>query len=123
MAEATDPALARTFFERAWAARTSDYEAAIAAHYLARQQPSPGETLRWNLLALQHAEAVGDSRAEAFLPSLLLCAGKAHEDLGHVVEARELYRRARARLDVMPGGSPYLDMIARGVAAGLARVG
>ena len=52
------PAEARRLFELAWAARRDDYDAAVAAHFLARHQPTPEETLRWNTLAVQHAEAI-----------------------------------------------------------------
>jgi hypothetical protein len=39
---------ARALFEQAWAARTDDYDACVAAHYLARRQDDPAEVLRWN---------------------------------------------------------------------------
>ncbi|RGC68468.1 hypothetical protein C5N14_13190 [Micromonospora sp. MW-13] len=37
--------------------RTDDYDACVAAHYLARQQDDPEEILRWNQEALRHAFA------------------------------------------------------------------
>ena len=51
---------ARKLFERAWAAATDDYDACVAAHYLARQQDHPEEVLRWNREALDRADAVAD---------------------------------------------------------------
>jgi len=58
MAADGTPAEARRLFERAWAARRDDYDAAIAAHFLARHQPSAADTLHWNALAVRLAEAV-----------------------------------------------------------------
>jgi len=64
------------------------FEASVAAHYLARQQPSAEETFRWNKEALERADAAGDGRIEAFYPSLYLNMGKSHEDLGDLGGAR-----------------------------------
>ncbi len=44
---------ARASFEVAWAARRDDFDAAVAAHYVARH----ADDLAWNLLALRHALA------------------------------------------------------------------
>jgi hypothetical protein len=73
---------ARALFARAWAERKDDFDACIAAHYLARHQPTPEAILEWNQLALNHADAVGDDRVQAFYPSLYLNLGHAHEVLG-----------------------------------------
>ena len=64
MAMEGSPADAMRLFEEAWASRTDDFEAAIAAHYVARHQPTPADTLHWNALAVHHAELVLDRRAE-----------------------------------------------------------
>src|SRR5688500_12732661 len=58
MAAEGTPADARRLFERAWAARRDDYDAAIAAHFVARHQATPADALHWNALAVRHAEAV-----------------------------------------------------------------
>ncbi|MFI0785470.1 hypothetical protein ACH4Q6_07735 [Streptomyces lydicus] len=57
-------------FQRAWDTATDDYEACIAAHYLARHQKSPEDTLRWNQECLDRADRVGDERVRGFYPSL-----------------------------------------------------
>jgi hypothetical protein len=88
------PAAARAFYQQAWEAHTDDYEACIAAHYLARFQDSPAETLRWDQAALDHAEAVKDDRARDFYPSLYLSLGNAHEQASHPLEADKYYRLA-----------------------------
>lgn len=47
-----------------------DFDASVAAHFVARRQATPQATLEWNERALQHAEAVDDRRVAALLPSL-----------------------------------------------------
>src|SRR3954468_20783044 len=76
------PAEAMQLFEAAWAARSDDFEAAIAAHFVARHQPTREETLHWNALAVQHAELVSDGRAAELLASLYLNLADAHDKLG-----------------------------------------
>ena len=49
---------ARLLFQEAWDRCQDDYEASIAAHFLARHQPTPDACLQWNARAAQHAEAV-----------------------------------------------------------------
>ena len=82
---------ARILYQQAWGASTNDYEACIAAHYVARFQESPQETLRWNQLALEHADKVKDERVKDFYPSLYVNLGHSHEVLGNQVEARKYY--------------------------------
>lgn len=82
---------ARKLYQQAWQAHTDDYEACIAAHYVARFQDSPEDTLRWNQAALQHANAVNDDRISEFLPSLYLSLGRSYENLGDADEAERYY--------------------------------
>ncbi|TWE22654.1 hypothetical protein [Prauserella muralis] len=67
------PAEARTLFERAWQAATDDYEACVAAHYLARHQPTPEDTLHWNQVCLERAD-----RVAGFHASLHATLARAH---------------------------------------------
>ena len=62
---------ARLLFTQAWENSTDDFEACIAAHFLARHQENPQDTLRWNQEALARAEAVGDDRVSDFYPLAL----------------------------------------------------
>lgn len=78
------PAIARRLFEQAWGARRDAYDAAVAAHFLARHQATAEGTLTWSALAVRHAEAVPDGRAAGFLASLYLNLGDAHAALGDV---------------------------------------
>jgi len=85
---------AQRLYQRAWTIATDDYEACIAAHYMARHQASPEETLRWNQIALDRAEAAGADRVGEFYPSLYLNLGHSYEILGHPIEAQHYYDRA-----------------------------
>ena len=85
---------ARHLYRQAWDAATDDYEACIAAHYVARRQADPQETLRWNQEALARAGAINDDRVDAFYPSLYVNLGHAHEVLGNQIEAAHFYKLA-----------------------------
>lgn len=111
---------ARQLFLQAWAQRQDDFEACIAAHYLARHQAPPA-MLHWNQVALDHAQAVGDERVAGFYPSLYLNLGWSYEQLAHLVDAADCYAQAAARLDHLPPG-PYADVVRTGVSAGQARI-
>ena len=84
----------RRLYQRAWDAHTDDYEACIAAHYVARFQESPEETLRWNQIALERANLVHDERVREFYPSLYLNMGKSHAALGYLAQAQKYFHLA-----------------------------
>jgi tetratricopeptide (TPR) repeat protein len=112
---------ARDLFEQAWAASQDDFEACVAAHYLARHQESPAEMLRWNRAALEHARSAGDDRVRGFYPSLYLNLGWSHESLGDREEAGRFYDLAARCLDELPAG-PYRDTVEDGIRAGQKRI-
>ena len=114
MAMEGEPADAMRLFEQAWAARSDDFEAAIAAHFVARHQPTAAETLHWNALAVQHAELVSDGRAAGFLASLYLNLADAHEKVGEREPAATAVKRAAMHLEVIPAGG-YRELIALGI--------
>ncbi|WAL67058.1 tetratricopeptide repeat protein [Amycolatopsis cynarae] len=113
-----DAALARDLFRRAWDAATDDYESCVAAHYLARQQDSPEETLRWNRISLQAADRIGDERVRAFYPSLHGNMGRAYAELGDPERARRHYEQAAQRLGDLPPGQ-YGDWVRHWIAGAL----
>lgn len=87
---------AREFYRQAWSLAADDFEACIAAHYVARFQDSPQQTLAWNLESLRRADAIGDERVAAFYPSLYVNLGHSYEVLGEVDEAQRFYDLAAA---------------------------
>ncbi|MGR3934909.1 hypothetical protein [Streptomyces sp. BRA346] len=109
---------ARDHFRQAWDAATDDYGKCVAAHYMARHQPTPAETLRWNQECLDRADAVGDDRVRGFYASLHVNMGGAYAELGDMVTAREHYVRAAAHIGDVPPGS-YADWTRFGIADGL----
>jgi hypothetical protein len=88
---------ARNLYWQAWELARNDYDACIAAHYVAQFQQDPQDIFHWNQTALVHADKVQDDRAKEFYPSLYLNMGRAHELLGNHIEAKYYYDLA-ARL-------------------------
>lgn len=109
---------ARALFQRAWDTARDDYEACVAAHYLARHQPTPDDRMRWNAECLARAEKVGDDRVAAFYPSLHLNLARDHADRGDPARARAHYEQAAAHLDTLPPG-PYTDWTRYAIVDGL----
>jgi len=87
-------AQARDLYRQAWEAARDDYDACVAAHYMARLQDNPAQALNWNEIALARAEALGDDRMSSFYPSLYVNLGRSHELLGHTQQARKYYQLA-----------------------------
>lgn len=115
------PEDARTLFLQAWDRAANDYEASIAAHYVARHQASAEERLRWNRVAVERADRAEDDGVRLFYPSLYLNLAHSYEETGDRGEAARHYNRAAACLEDLPPG-PYTDLVRRGVQAGLERV-
>lgn len=114
------PGRARDLFEQAWASARDDYERCVAAHFLARQQPTPRARLEWNERCLQLAERVGDGRVDGFYPSLHLNLGRDLEELGEPSQARTHYAAALRQAEPLED-TGYLRMIRAGAQAGLTR--
>jgi hypothetical protein len=112
---------AAKLYQDAWDARTSDYEACIAAHYVARVQSTPSDVLHWNSEALRFAESANNSELGQFFPSLYLNLGKSHEDLKNLTDAKKFYLLAEEAAGVLPDGE-YAATVKRGIRAGRERV-
>ena len=115
-----DPEGARRLFAEAWDTAGDNFEACIAAHYLARHQPTPQDELWWNEESLRLAEAVGDRRVAYFFPSLWLNVGRSHEVLGHAADAKQYYDLAAAGAEALPVNR-YGTIVRDGAAAGQQR--
>jgi tetratricopeptide (TPR) repeat protein len=83
-----------SLYQMAWESAHDDYEACIAAHYVARHQTNPQDKLRWNEEALARANAVNDDRVTSFYPSLYVNLGHAYEMLGNRSKAKRYYKLA-----------------------------
>lgn len=82
---------AHALYQQAWESAQDDYEACIAAHYVARHQSTPEATLQWNQIALERADAVGDRRVQEFYGSLYLTLGHSYELVGDPETAQRYY--------------------------------
>lgn len=90
------PADAQRCYQEAWDLRQTAVDACIAAHYVARFQPSVQEELRWNQIALEAAQAAGKEQTLEFLPSLYLSLGNSYEKSGNDPEAQKYYALSAA---------------------------
>ncbi|NVJ06944.1 hypothetical protein HUW63_17040 [Myxococcus sp. AM001] len=115
------PEEARACFQQAWEVATDDYEACIAAHYLARHQPTLEDTRHWNQVSLDRARTLDDDRVRPFFASLHLNLGKCAEDRGDFATARAHYQQAVDALPHVPEG-PYRNVVEQGLGAAIARV-
>lgn len=113
---------AARLFAQAWEESQNDYESCIAAHYVARHQPTVERTLWWNQEAIDRARRVSDGSADGFFASLYLNLGKSYEDLGNRIRAGELYQCAAEKLSVVPAGA-YRDIVQEAIDRGFERVG
>ena len=112
---------ARRLFAHTWTTSTDDFERCVAAHYLARHQASPAETLHWNQESLTRARLVSDDRVRDFYPSLYLNLGRSYEDLGQHDEARRYYDLAAESAGGLLADG-YGAMVRRGIRDGQRRV-
>jgi hypothetical protein len=80
---------ARRMYQEAWDVATDDYDACVAAHYIAHLDPDPSQALLWNLEALERARRVPDLTAE-FLASLYVNLGRSYELAGDRTHAEPL---------------------------------
>lgn len=109
-------------FNQAWALASNNFEAFIAAHYMARRQLSLADKLKWNLESFYLANKIEGDGMNKYLPSLCLNVGKSYEDLEQIAEATYYYRLGAEYTDMLKENS-YGNMIKSGLTAGLQRVG
>jgi len=114
MAIEGDASAALRLFEQAWEARCDDYDASIAAHFLARHQATVEDRLAWNVRAAHHAELVADDRARELRASLYLNLADAYLATGDATEARAAIGRAAEALEDLPMGG-YRGFVKRGI--------
>lgn len=109
------PDEARALFEQAWAIRVDDFDASVAAHFLARHQSSAADTLHWNEVALRHADALTDDRVHSLLPSLCLNLADSYLTAERIDDARVIADRATRALEGLPEGG-YTELVRGGIA-------
>lgn len=119
--EAENREEAQGLYRQAWSEATDAYGKFIAAHYLARVQPSVVDKLRWDETALTMALQTDNAEIEGAFPSLYLNIAKGYEDLNDLVNARRHYQLALSFSGQLKDDG-YGNMIRSGIAAGIERV-
>ncbi len=109
-------------FKQAWESASDNFEAFIAAHYMAHRQLSLEEKLKWNLESYHLANRIEGDGMKKYFPSLCLNVGKSYEDLGRIEEATQYYQLAADYADTLYE-NPYGNMIKSGITEGLKRIG
>lgn len=109
-------------FQKAWSLAENDFERFTAAHYVARNQKDPVDSLKWNMDALMYARAINNDGSTGHYPSLYLNIAKSYETLGDIPAAHQHYQNAATYADILPA-NPYGDMIKSGINEGLKRTG
>jgi hypothetical protein len=112
---------ASVLFMQAWHQGQSDIDFCIAAHYVARHQKNPEDTLHWNQVSLSHAQAVNDEQILGFYPSLYLNIGHSFEVLGDLYEAKRYYMMANASAEAL-ADDRYGSIVSGGITEGLQRI-
>ena len=105
---------ARALFQQAWDGHGSEYEASVAAHFLARQQSSLEDALLWNQRALDSALEASLDDIRGFLPSLYLNLAHSHEMLGQLDQAEHYLALGESRVAELPE-SPYGAVVRDGL--------
>ncbi len=105
---------AQALFQRAWSIRKDDFDASIAAHFLARHQADPAVALAWHQRALDYAAQADPASVREFYPSLYLNLGWSHEQLGEISQAQTNYCLGAAHLVDLPD-TPYSAVVRRGL--------
>ena len=109
-------------FLQAWAEAANDLEKFISAHYVARQQKSVNDKLKWDETALKLALEIDDADIKGIYPSLYLNVGKCYEDMDDLENAKNNYELALSFTKFL-GDDGYGKMIKGGIANGLGRIG
>ena len=97
---------ARALSLLAWREARTDFEACVAAHYVARYQERLSSQRRWNEEALARAEASDDERVRGLFPSLYVNLGRSLELLGEQAQADHYYTLAASQGLVHTSNTP-----------------
>nr|WP_295924930.1 tetratricopeptide repeat protein [uncultured Dyadobacter sp.] len=116
-----EPERAGLYYQKAWDAAVNNEERFIAAHYVARIQPTVLEKLRWDQIALNEALSVDKEYIKAALPSLYLNLGKCYEDRSDFKAAIAHYEQGLTFSKHL-NDDGYGTMVKSGLEGGLKRV-
>src|SRR5688572_8048054 len=89
MEEKGKPEEAIKLFQQGWNEATNDFEKFLAAHYIARQQKTVADKLKWLETTLQFALKTNNDSVKSAFPTLYLNIAKCYEDLNDHNKAKE----------------------------------
>lgn len=89
MEDQNKPEEALRFFMQAWNEATNDFEKFLAAYYVAHQQKTVPDKLKWLQTAVDCAQKTNDNSAKSAFPSLYSNIAKCYEELGEYENARK----------------------------------
>jgi hypothetical protein len=98
---------ARRIILQAWDESTDEFEKFLAAHFVARQQPSVPAKLEWSEAALRYALEVNDEATISALPALYSNIAKCYEELGDTESAKKNYELADPYGGVAADAGPF----------------
>nr|WP_255903509.1 NAD(+)--rifampin ADP-ribosyltransferase [Pedobacter mongoliensis] len=107
MEEKGKPGEAGKLFLQAWNEATNPFEKFLAAHYLARHQPTVSDKLKWLETALQIALEINNDAVKSAFPGLYLNIAQCYEELGDLVNAKKNYRLAASFKDKPSDKGPF----------------
>lgn len=108
-------------FEKAWNEASTDLERFVAAHYVARRQPTVADKLKWDQTALELALKLPDENTRGAYPSLYLNVGKCYEDLEQHDKALANYQLAFSHAHFLQEDG-YGRLIRSGIEQGIKRM-
>jgi rifampin ADP-ribosylating transferase len=94
-------------FMQAWNEATNDFEKFLAAHYIARNQKTVSDNLKWLEIAVQSALKTNDDSVKSAFPSLYFNIAKCYEALGEPDKAKKNYELAIAFRDYPADKGPF----------------
>lgn len=112
---------AMMLFLQAWNEAANNFEKFIAAHYVARQQKTVADKLKWDETALGLALKINDDEMKGSYPSLYLNIAKCYEDLKDLDHAKKNYQLALSFSNSLLDDG-YGKMIKSGIVNGIDRI-
>jgi rifampin ADP-ribosylating transferase len=101
------PEEASGIFLQAWNEAADDFEKFLAAYYVARQQKSVADKLKWLETALQLALKIDSDYAKGVLSSLYSKIAECYEELGDLESAKKNYELAESFKHKLSDKGPF----------------
>ncbi len=115
------PVEAANQFQQAWNEATTTTEKFIAAHYVARHQPTVADKLKWDETAMDYALKIDNLEIKSAFPSLYLNIAKCYEDMNELDRAYDHYQLAFSFVSFLSDDG-YGNMIKSGINKAIERV-